>query len=87
MTNEEKSIIVGQSKVKLKKRLMETKSVLSNEARKLFRNAKFDFENKRLIGDGYFLQWELRNEPDKPESYYNQQTSVGTVIIIKENKK
>jgi len=83
MTNEEKAIATGQSKAKLRKRLMETKSVLNKEARRLFKNAKFDFENKRLVGEGYSLQWRVREDPNKPESYYNQQTSVGTVIITK----
>lgn len=80
---EEKAIATGQNKTKLKKRLMEAKSVLNNEATKLFKNSKFDFENKKLIGDGYSLQWRVRKDPNKPESYENQQTSVGTVIINK----
>jgi len=83
---EEKAITIGQNRTKLKKRLMEAKSMLNNEARKLFKNSKFDFENEKLIGDGYSLQWRVREDPNKPESYENQQTSVGTVVIIKERR-
>ncbi len=78
-----KSLEVANSKTKLKKRLMEAKAVLNDEAKKKFKTTTFDFQNKRLIGDGYSLQWKLRHRPEEPESYENQQTSVGTVVIEK----
>lgn len=47
-----------------------------------FKKAKLDFENARLIGsNGYYLQWTLRPRPNEPESYTNQQTSVGSVRL------
>jgi hypothetical protein len=65
----------------LRKRLDEAVSVMKDKS--IFKNAIFDFENKRLITrEGkWILQWKIRKYPDKPISYENQQTSVGTVVV------
>lgn len=82
MTLKEKSIVVGNNKTQLKKRLMEEKYCLNDSIKPKFKNAKFDFRAKQLVGDGYILQWRVRRHPELPESYENQQTSVGTVVLI-----
>ena len=78
------AIEFATDKKKLKKRLLEAKSVLTAEYKPKFTNAEFNFEDKKLIGDGYTLQWQIRLQPNKPESFINQQTSIGTVIILKQ---
>ena len=79
----QKSLEIGRNKTKLKKRLLEAKLVLINEIKTRFKSTKFNFGKKQLVGDGYILQWQVRRFPNKPEGYYNQQTSVGIVILIK----
>jgi len=75
---------VGNDKARLKKRLLDAKSCLLDTYRKEFKKYKYDFNKKRLIGsNGYFLQWQVREYPNNPESYYNQQTSVGVVLLFK----
>ena len=81
-TKEQKAMEVGNNKKLLKKRLLEAKSCLPDELIKYFKNAIFDFENKRLVGDAYILQWQVRICPHEPESYTNQQTSIGVVILV-----
>jgi hypothetical protein len=61
---------IGKSKPDLLKRLKEAKSVLESSRNKSFGKGKFDFKNKRLIGDdGAVLQWEN-----------NGQTTIGSVF-------
>ena len=75
---------VGCCRQLLFERLNEAKAVLSDWLRPLFIGARFDFNGKRLISnDGrYSLKWLLRHHPDRTESYYNQQTSRGSVVLI-----
>lgn len=59
---------------------------LIKEYRLLFgKGASFDFDNKRIVSsDGKLaLQWMLRDRPDQPESYRNQQTNQGVVRLVK----
>lgn len=84
MTNEELAIAVGNDRKELRKRLMEARSVLNGRYHKFFqhKHLRFDFEHKRLLGfDGWFLQWQIRLDPKSPESYENQQTSIGAVTL------
>ena len=74
---------VGASRLRLRKRFMEAKSVMSRGLSRLFAGAKLDFENKRFVGKGYALQWSLRRWPDQPESYHNQQTNRGDVSLVR----
>lgn len=79
-TSEQKAIELSQDKARLKKRLMESKACLKPEYKKHFSGAQFDFKGKRLVGeDGYVLQWTVRDYPELPISYENQQTSAGSV--------
>jgi len=80
--NEELAAAVGASRLRLRKRFMEAKSVMSRGLSRLFKGARLDFENKRFIGQGYALQWALRRWPDRPESYENQQTNRGDVSLV-----
>ena len=74
---------VGRDKKELRKRLMESKSLLTDEFRTIFGGIKFEPEKKRFISkDGKFaLQWTTRRFPDKPVSSDNQQTSIGCVTV------
>lgn len=81
-SNEEWATLLSQDKKALRWRLNECKSVLSPWLKKFFLNAKFDFEGKRLVGDGVYLQWVVRLRPTDPIDYENQQTNIGDVIII-----
>ena len=53
----DKAAIIGNNKKLLRKRLQEGKAVLTSEFKKDFVDTTFDFENKRLIGKEYYLQW------------------------------
>lgn len=85
MTLEEQAEEVGYSKPKLRKRLNEARGVLAVEFQKTFKNATFDFKNKRLVSSckQYALQWSIRERPDDPPSYDNQQTNKGIVTLIR----
>ena len=81
---EEKATVIGNDKTKLLKRLKESLSVMNNGGQRIFRGYTYDPAGKRLISHckKYSLQWQLRDEPNKPESYNNQQTTTGMVIVI-----
>lgn len=55
---------IGESKIKLKKRLLEAKAVLSNDFRPMFKQYTFDFDAKRLYSKDltYFLEWKNDGE-------------------------
>lgn len=71
----------------LKLRLKHAKMTLHDKYQKLFsiQDKCIDFKNKRLISKcgKYSLQWQLRDNPDLPESYENQQTTIGIVRCYK----
>ena len=48
---------LGNNRKLLRNRLQEGKSVLKDEYKADFKNCEYDFENKRLIGKKYVLQW------------------------------
>lgn len=83
-TNEERAIALGNSRTKLRARLMGAKAVLDRGMALLFSNNTFDFENKRLVSDSgrFALQWRIRLHPNQPETYENQQTNCGTVVFV-----
>lgn len=85
MTNEQLALELANDRKRLRARLNETVGVLRKDRyAKFFQRdcQRFDFEAKRLYGyGGFYLQWTLRLQPDQPESYENQQTSVGTVTL------
>lgn len=84
MSNEDLARQFGTNRKQLKTRLNEAKQCLVRELREGFGKGTFDFENKRLIGDnGVILQWQLREYPDRPESYHNQQTTRGNVVVLR----
>ena len=53
----DKAAIIGNDKKLLRKRLQEGKAVLASKCKSDFVDATFDFENKRLVGKKYYLQW------------------------------
>jgi hypothetical protein len=84
MSSEELALALAGNRKELLARLRETVHVLNGRYHKFFqrKHQRFDYENKRLYGfDGFYLQWRLRANPELPESYENQQTSVGTVTL------
>ena len=82
---EAQSLEIADNKSKLRKRLMEGRSVLRREYKALFKAPVFDFRNQRLVSDDgtMALQWMTRPHPNQEPSYNNQQTSVGTVSLVK----
>jgi hypothetical protein len=84
MSNEELAQRIGNSKTLLRKRLAETRSCLDADIAKMFRPGVFDFERKRLVSNcgKYCLQWKVRQYPEKPTDYNNQQTSTGYVRLV-----
>ena len=81
----EKAEAIAADRKLLKKRLNEAKSCLTTEFKHIFGATVYDFENKRIISqDGrYALQWKVREFPDKPTGYRNQQTNCGSVFVVK----
>lgn len=80
-SDEARARLVGDDPEALLWRLKDCVSCLSKGTRTKLAHAKFDFENKRLVGDGVALQWKLRERPDDPVSYRNQQTNIGIVVV------
>lgn len=80
---ENEAIALSNNRAKLLKRLLDARSVLRPWIAKYFKTYTFDFQNKRLISSSgkSCLQWQLRPDPNKTESYENQQTSRGCVIL------
>jgi hypothetical protein len=78
------ALCLSLDKKRLRKRLSEAKSVLLPEYRKLFRPGIFKANERALYSEGlrYRLQWQTRRYPDAPESYENQQTSIGAVYLV-----
>lgn len=84
-TPEEKAIAYGNDSNLVQERLRSAARLLLTKYRKVLANpnARFDAQNRMLISadDNYALVWSLRNHPDKPIGYLNQQTSVGVVTL------
>lgn len=79
--NERAALALASDPAALRRRLQEARSVMTD--RKRFGKGRFDFAGRRLIGDNSLaLQWLTRLEPDQPESYRNQQTNRGCVILV-----
>ena len=76
---------VGNDRTALRKRLQFARSILTDESTECFGHGVYDFERKRLVSDDgrIALQWLLRPDPLLPDSYGNQQTSTGCVMIIR----
>lgn len=85
LANEQLALELAGDRKRLLARLRETVSVLRKDRYAKFfqgKDQRFDFEAKRLYGAcGFYLQWQVRYYPNLPESYENQQTSVGTVVL------
>jgi len=80
---EQQALALASRPAALRKRLQEARSVLTREVSKQFGIGHFDFSHRRLVGEnGLVLQWQKRLYPDQPESYENQQTTRGSVILL-----
>lgn len=86
--SEQLALAVAADRKALLARLRETVSVLRTDRYAKFfqrKDQRFSFEEKRLYGAcGFYLQWRLRPRPELPESYENQQTSIGIVELERE---
>ncbi len=84
-TLEQKARTVGGNSKLLAIRLKAARSCLTNECKAYFKSGRFDYANKRLVSEcgQYDLQWSVRDYPKTPISYENQQTSIGSVILIR----
>jgi hypothetical protein len=81
--NERAALELAADRNRLRQRLMEAKTVMTNQNRRLFGRGRFDFANRRLIGENNLvLQWLPRMRPDRPESHTNQQTNRGVVVCL-----
>lgn len=78
---ESQAMDVACNRRALRRRLDACKAVCLPEIRRRLVNAVYDFERKRLVGDGVVLQWELRCDPSAEPNYSNQQTSSGGVVV------
>lgn len=82
---EQLALELASNRKQLLKRLRWTVSVLRNRYQAEFSpqdKQVFDFDAKRLYGaNGFYLQWQTRSDPEQPENYENQQTSVGCCIL------
>jgi len=58
--NARRKLAAWQDRRKLEMELRKARHCLAAEYRPHFETARFDFANKRLIGNGYALQWQLR---------------------------
>ena len=84
MTNEQKALKLANDPQQLRLRFRQARSVMLRAVKSHFSQGHIDFENKRFVGtDGYVMQWQTRPNPDEPESYENQQTSIGIVRVCK----
>lgn len=71
---------IRRNRAGLKRRLRLARWCLQPELRKGFGQGTFDFQAGTLTGDsGLTLCWKLRRNPEEPESYQNQQTTIGIV--------
>lgn len=80
---------LGDDPKVLKKRILEAKADLKQVFRDEFKQSKWDIPHKRLWSEdgNYCLQWQARDRPDEPESYENQQSAAGTVVLLKLRKR
>ena len=85
VTAEDKARHIGETPELLKELLLDTLTCYTKHVRDIFKGAVFHFASKRLLAkdEEHALIWELRLEPDKPESYENQQTSLGRVSLVR----
>jgi hypothetical protein len=79
--NEMQAIALAGNPKRLHKRLLDAKAVLAAPMALKFKNATFNYAKMQLEGDGYILQWRVRRKPSEPESYNNQQTNRGDVVL------
>ncbi|MGB3203581.1 MAG: hypothetical protein WBB28_01195 [Crinalium sp.] len=83
--NEKEAWAIASDRKLLRQRFKETISIMYSQDAKRFRTGwKLDFKAKTLISadGGLTLEWRLREDPNKPESYHNQQTSRGVVLLF-----
>lgn len=80
-TAEEKARHIGDTPELLEEALRDMVEVLREDLRKAFKGARFEFSGKRLVAKNGSdaLIWSMRQYPDKPIAYRNQQSSLGRV--------
>ena len=81
--NEYNAFCMSLDKAQLRKRLLRARWALASDLRARFGRKRVDHAHKRMLSDDakLMLQWQTRECPELPESYTNQQTSMGTVKL------
>ena len=83
MSNYDKALALASNRTTLRKRLQSARYCLARDLKKAFGSGLLDPIHYRLTGNnGMYLQWSVREHPNQPESYENQQTSGGFVQLI-----
>ena len=82
-TLEDKARSFGNDPKQIRIRLLEARSLLPNK-KTHWAEFRLDLPNKRMLSDDgtKALKWKIRHNPDEPQSYNNQQTSVGVVELV-----
>jgi hypothetical protein len=80
--NEISAMAFGSNCVLVLRALRDARSSLTKEARAMFPAESYSIKEKALVGIGARLEWRIRPRPDAPESYGNQQTSRGCVVLV-----
>ena len=69
--------MLAQSKSKLLTRLKEGLYCLKDQYKKDFKNYSYDFENRRLIGGKFVLQWVNEGKTSVGQCYLYEKSGVG----------
>jgi len=80
---EEKARHIGNTPELLHELFLDTLTLCKDNIRAEFKKARFDFERRALISKNMAMYWRLREDPDKPESLHNQQTSLGLIVFYR----
>lgn len=82
--NERLALELAADSKRLRARILETVSLMTPRYARLFAPSvrHWAIKERRLYGaSGFYLQWQLRSDPNAPESYENQQCSVEIVVL------
>lgn len=85
-TPEAIALHIGNTPALLEERLRDAATMLIAKYRRLFSDALFVFAEKRLYAydeENHFLEYRLRDNPNLPISYVNQQSNLGMVVVCR----
>jgi hypothetical protein len=84
-TREYTARAIGDDAAMCEERLRDGASMLKPQYRKALKGALFVHRERRLYSRdvAYVLEYRLRDDPDRPESLENQQTSMGMIVLYR----